>query len=100
FPVESMDPRLGLRAAVARKTAAGAVWMPEQRLTREEALRAFTAGAAYAEFAEGRRGLIREGFDADLTVFARDVMEVHVDELPGLTIAATVVGGSVEYAGS
>ena len=74
--------------------------MPEQRLTRAEALHAFTAGAAYAEFAEGRRGLIREGFDADLTVFARDVMEVHVDELPGLAIEATVVGGSVEYAGS
>jgi predicted amidohydrolase YtcJ len=100
FPVESMDPRLGLRAAVARKTAAGVVWMPEQRLTREEALRAFTAGAAYAEFAESRRGFIREGFDADLTVFARDLMEVHVDELPELAIEATVVGGSVEYAGS
>jgi predicted amidohydrolase YtcJ len=99
FPVESMDPRHGLRAAVARKTAAGAVWMPEQRLTRAEALYAFTAGAAYAEFAEGRRGLIREGFDADLTVFARDVMEVHVDELPQLRIEATVVGGCVEHAG-
>jgi predicted amidohydrolase YtcJ len=99
FPVESMDPRQGLRAAVARKTAAGTVWMPEQRLTRAEALHAFTAGAAYAEFAESRRGLIREGFDADLTVFARDVMEVHVDELPQVRIEATVVGGSVEHAG-
>jgi len=43
--------------------------MPEQRLRREEALHAFTAGARAAEFAEGRRGCIREGFDADLTVF-------------------------------
>lgn len=99
FPVESIDPREGLKAAVARKTAAGAVWMPEQRLTREEALHAFTAGAAYAEFAEGRRGLIREGFDADLTVFRRDVLDVHVDEIPGVPIAATVVGGRVVYAG-
>jgi predicted amidohydrolase YtcJ len=100
FPVESIDPRLGLRSAVSRKSAAGAVWMPEQRLKREEALHAFTAGAAYAEFAEARRGRIREGFDADLTVFGRDVMSVHVDELPAVPIAATVVRGRVVYAGS
>jgi predicted amidohydrolase YtcJ len=99
FPVESIDPRLGLRAAVSRKPASGAVWMPEQRLKREEALHAFTSGGAYAELAEGRRGRIREGFDADLTVFGRDVMSVHVDELPAVPIAATVVGGRVVYAG-
>src|SRR3954470_3314424 len=50
FPVEDIDPRLGLRAAVSRKPGARAPWMPEQRLRRDEALRAFTAGAAYAEF--------------------------------------------------
>ena len=100
FPVEAMDPRLGLRAAVARKSADGTAWMPEQRLRREEALHAFTAGAAYAEFAEGRRGCIREGFDADLTVFDRDVMNVHIDELPGVPVIATVVQGRVVYAGA
>ena len=99
FPVEDIDPRAGLRAAVTRKPAAGPAWMPEQRLRRDEALRAFTAGAAWAEFAEGRRGCIREGFDADLTVFGRDVMAVHVDELCSVPIAATVVGGRVVYAG-
>ncbi|HXL39839.1 MAG TPA: amidohydrolase [Myxococcales bacterium] len=99
FPVEGIDPREGLRAAVARKTAKGAVWMPEQRLRREEALHAFTAGAARAEFAEGRRGCIREGFDADLTVFGSDVMSVHIDELPRAPVTATVVQGRVVYAG-
>ncbi len=99
FPVESFDPREGLKAAVARKTASGAVWMPEQRLTRLEALHAFTTGAAYAEFEEGRRGLIREGFDADMTVFARDILTVHVDELPKVAVQASVVGGHVEHAG-
>ena len=98
FPVESIDPREGLKAAVARKSASGAVWMPEQRLTRLEALHAFTTGAAYAEFEEGRRGLIREGFDADMTVFAKDILSVHVDELPRVTVQATVVGGHVEHA--
>ena len=60
---------------------------------------AFTAGAAWAEFAEGRRGLIREGFDADLTVFRRDILAVHVDEIPYVPVSATVVGGRVVYAG-
>jgi predicted amidohydrolase YtcJ len=100
FPVEPIDPRLGLRAAVARKSADGTAWMPEQRLRREEALRAFTAGAAYAEFAEGRRGCIREGFDADLTVFGRDLMNVHIDEVPEIPVVATVVSGRVVYAGA
>jgi predicted amidohydrolase YtcJ len=99
FPVESPDPRLGLAAAAGRKLANGTTWMPEQRVTREEALKAFTAGAAYAEFAEARRGVIREGFDADLTVFERDIMSVHVDELAKVPIVATVVGGQVVYAG-
>jgi len=99
FPVEGIDPREGLRAAVSRKTSEGKAWMPEQRLTREEALRAFTAGAAWAEFAEGRRGCIREGFDADLTVLGHDVMAVHVDALPRVPVLATVVGGRVVYAG-
>jgi predicted amidohydrolase YtcJ len=99
FPVEGIDPREGLRAAITRKTSAGTAWMPEQRLRRDEALRAYTTGAAWAEFAEEYRGCIREGFDADLTVFRRDVMAVHADELPTLPIAATVVGGRVVFAG-
>jgi predicted amidohydrolase YtcJ len=99
FPVEDIDPRAGLRAAVTRKPDGGPAWMPEQRLRREEALRAFTAGAAWAEFAEARRGCIREGFDADLTVFGRDVMAVHADELRTVPVAATIVGGRVVYAG-
>jgi predicted amidohydrolase YtcJ len=99
FPVEEIDPRAGLRSAVTRKLASGAAWMPEQRLRREEALYAFTAGAAWAEFAEGRRGCIREGFDADLTVFGRDVMAVHVDEICTVPVTATVVQGRIVYAG-
>jgi predicted amidohydrolase YtcJ len=99
FPIESIDPRLGLRSAVARRAGNGQTWMPEQRLTRDEALLAFTSGAAYAEHAEERRGMIREGYDADLTVFDRDVLEVAIDELPEVGISATVVGGVVEYAG-
>jgi predicted amidohydrolase YtcJ len=99
FPVEDIDPRQGLRAAIARKLASGKTWMPEQRLRREEALRAFTAGAAFAEFAEEQRGCIREGFDADLTVFGSNLMTLPADELPRAPLAATVVQGRVVYAG-
>ncbi len=97
FPVESPDPRLGLAAAEERiPEGAREPWMPEQRLTRLEALRAFSAGGAYASRAEGRRGMIREGLDADLTAFAGDVMAVPLAALRGLPLRAVVVGGRVE----
>jgi predicted amidohydrolase YtcJ len=73
--------------------------MPEQRVSREEALRAFTAGAAFAERAEHRRGMIREGYDADLTLFGDDVLEVDERQLPRMRIVATVVGGRIEHRG-
>ena len=72
FPVELSDPRLGLFAAVTRTDLKGRPpggWLPEQRLTVDEALRAFTTGAAYAAFEEGWRGELRPGQAADLTVF-------------------------------
>lgn len=97
FPVESPDPRLGLVAAEERiPEGARQPWMPEQRLSRLEALRAFTVGAAYAARAEGRRGMLREGFDADLTAFAGDVMAVPAAALRELPVRAVVVGGRVE----
>jgi predicted amidohydrolase YtcJ len=99
FPIESPDPRGGLFAAEVRRPAGadkGApAWMPEQRLTREEALRCFTSGVAFAEHAESRRGQIKVGYDADLTAFARDVRAVDAEELPTLPIAAVVVGGKL-----
>jgi predicted amidohydrolase YtcJ len=99
FPVESPDPRLGLHAAeVRRPRGAADAWMPEERLTRQEALHGFTRGAAYAAFAESRRGMLRAGMDADLTVFGADLLEVPADELPGVPVTATIVAGQVEYA--
>jgi predicted amidohydrolase YtcJ len=97
FPVESHDPRAGLLAAEARRPPGREAFMPEQRLTREEALRAFTAGAAFAAHADGRRGVIRVGLDADLTVFDRDIMAVAPEELPRVEVTHTMVGGRFEY---
>ena len=94
FPVEEPDPRLGLHAAEARLVD-GQPWMPEQRLTRAEALACFTRGVAFAEHAEERRGAIRSGMEADLTGYAADVMAVPAEELPRLRIAATIVAGKL-----
>jgi predicted amidohydrolase YtcJ len=98
FPVESPDPRLGLAAAELRRPAGAAeAWRPEERLDRAEALRGFTAGAAYASFAEARRGVLREGADADLTVLDDDAMEVPAERWPEVPVRATVVAGRVVH---
>ena len=96
FPVEEPDPRSGLLAAETRRGRDGRVF-PGEALGRAEALRAFTAGAAFASFAEGRRGAVREGLDADLTAFGDDVMAVPAEALPSLPVTLTVVGGRVEH---
>jgi predicted amidohydrolase YtcJ len=98
FPVESPDPRLGLAAAELRCPAGAAeAWHPQERLGRHEALRAFTAGAAFAAFAEERRGVLREGADADLTVLGADALGVPAERWPEVPVLATVVAGRVAY---
>ncbi|MFT3916175.1 MAG: amidohydrolase [Anaeromyxobacteraceae bacterium] len=98
FPIEEPDPRGGLVAAETRTPAgAKAPFLPAERLGREEAVRAFTAGAAFAGFADGRRGMIREGLDADLTAFEGDVFSIPVGNLSSLPVAATIVGGEVVF---
>jgi predicted amidohydrolase YtcJ len=99
FPVEDIDPRAGIYSAETRSWTGGPPggWMPEQRLTREEAVRCFTVGAAYAAHAEAHRGRIQAGFDADVTAFAGDVMSVAAAELRALPVVFTMVGGRVEY---
>jgi predicted amidohydrolase YtcJ len=76
FPVESPNPFPGLAAAISREDAQGQPpggWMPEQRLTLEQALAAFTRGAAYAGFAEDRLGSLERGKYADFVLIDRDI---------------------------
>ena len=102
FPVEQEAPLLGLYAAITRQDLSGRPpdgWYPDQRLTRPEGLKLFTEDAAYAEFAEGRRGKISPGFDADLTVLDRDVVAgtLPASEIPKAKVLLTVVGGEVVF---
>jgi predicted amidohydrolase YtcJ len=97
FPVADPDPRAGLADAEERSPRGGPPLTPEQRVTRQEALRAFTAGGAYAAFAEARRGAVREGMDADLTVFAGDLAAASAAELRALPVLHAVVGGRIAW---
>jgi hypothetical protein len=101
FPVEEVAPVLGLYAAVTRQDIAGDPpegWMPAQRLTLDEAIAAFTTGAAYAEFAEDKRGMIAVGKLADLTVFDRALEPDR--SLLATKVAYTIVGGKIEFEAS
>jgi hypothetical protein len=98
FPVEETSPLLGLYAAVTRQDAEGRPpggFLPGERLTLEEALRAFTSEPAWAAFAEKNRGAAAPGFVADLTVFDRplaadrSLLATHAD--------LVIVGGRVVY---
>jgi predicted amidohydrolase YtcJ len=98
FPVEEPSPLLGIYAAVTRQDAQGAPaggWTPAQRLTLDEAIAAFTSGAAFAEGAEGRRGMIAVGKDADVTVFDRPLTPDR--QLLTTAILMTIVEGRVAY---
>ncbi len=100
FPVEIVNPFRGLYAAITRQDAEGKPpggWHPEQRLSLEEALRGFTAGAAYAAFAEDRLGIIRTGMQADLTLVDRDLFRASPQELLKSRVVTTIIAGQVAF---
>lgn len=100
FPVESVDPRLGLYSAVSRadgegKPAGG--WMPQEKLNAFEALRGFTLDAAYAGFGENELGSLAPGKRADFVVLAEDPLAVPDARLRTLDVRATYVDGRPVY---
>ncbi len=100
FPVEAVDPRLGLFAAVARQDLEGwpeGGWYPEERVTREAALRGFTLDAAYAGFMEDLVGSLEPGKRADFVVLDRDYMTIPVEEIPNMAILETWLDGERVY---
>ncbi len=101
-PVETPDVFQGLYAAVARRRATepdGAPWHPEQALTVEEALRAYTVGPAYASGEEDVRGTLGVGRLADFVVIDRDLLRVTPEEMLHARVDATVIGGEMVYSG-
>jgi len=102
FPIESIDPRKGLYAAVTRQDLEGnpaGGWLPEQRLTFQQALAAFTSGAAKAVGREDDNGTLAPGRYADITVFEEELLDVSPEAIVRTRITATVIGGSVYLPG-
>ncbi|THD81812.1 MAG: amidohydrolase [Phenylobacterium sp.] len=99
-PVERGAPLIEFYAAVARKDlngVSGPDWRPEEALSRPEALKLFTASAAYARFAENDLGVIAVGKRADLSAFSVDLMKAPVAEIPKGHAVLTVVDGQIVY---
>ncbi len=96
-PVEPVDPIADYHAAVTRKMKNGLIFYPEQKMTREEALRVRTIDAAYGAFEEDIKGSLEVGKLADVTVFSKDFYTVADDEIPDIQVLYTIVGGEVRY---
>ena len=100
WTVAPISPILGIYAAVTRRTLDAKNpngWVPEEKITVEEALRAYTAGNAYGVFAEDRRGKLVPGYLADLVLLDRDLTRIPPEEIEQAKVRATVVGGRVVF---
>jgi predicted amidohydrolase YtcJ len=96
-PVEDVNPIPSFYGMVARIDKAGRVFVPSQRLTRDEALRAYTLNNAYASFQERELGSLTPGKYADVVVMSQDIMRIPESEIPSARVDYTIVAGTVRY---
>ncbi len=98
YPVEPITPFRGLYAAITRRSEEGQQeYFPDQRLTIDQAIAAYTTGSAYAEFAEHDKGLLQPGMLADFVVLDRDITRVAPAAILKTQVLRTVVGGRTVY---
>lgn len=98
YPVEPVTPFRGLYAAVTRKGEDGKQeYYPQQKLTIEQAIAAYTTGSAYAEFAEKDKGKLAPGMLADFAVLDRDLTAIPPEKILGTQVLRTVVGGRTVF---
>ena len=100
FPVEEPDPLRGLYAAITRQDSAGnppGGFLAKEKLTRAEALRTWTIGAAYAAFEEKDKGSLEPGKLADFVVLSKDIMSIPEPEILQTKVLMTVIGGQTVY---
>jgi predicted amidohydrolase YtcJ len=98
YPVEPVTPFRGLYAAVTRKSEDGRQqYFPEQKLTMDQAVSAYTSGSAFAEFEEKEKGKLAAGMLADFVVLDHDVTAVSADKVLTTKVLRTVVGGKTVY---
>ncbi|KAJ7782863.1 amidohydrolase family-domain-containing protein [Mycena metata] len=103
FPVESPNPLSTFYAAITRLSPDGKSphgpggWFPEQRLTRQEALRGMTIDPAYASFTEATLGSLEAGKRADFVILSQDIMTIAPDQILSTQVIATVIDGAPVY---
>jgi predicted amidohydrolase YtcJ len=100
WPVAPFAPLTGIAAAVLRQTIDGANpggWMPEQRLTVEQALIAYTANNAYAGFQENRLGRLAPGYLADMVVLDQDLLRIDPQKITDTKVLRTIVAGQERF---
>jgi predicted amidohydrolase YtcJ len=98
--VAPLSPILGIHAAVTRRTIDGknpSGWIPEQKVTVEEAVRAYTSSCAYAEFAEKSKGTLEAGKLADVVVLSQNIFRIDPNEIQNTSVVYTIVGGRIVY---
>ena len=96
-PVEDVNPIPSFYGMVARVAKDGKVFVPSQRLTRAEALRAYTLNNAFASFSERTVGSLTPGKYADVVVLSKDIMKIPEQEIPSARVDVTIVGGVVRF---
>jgi predicted amidohydrolase YtcJ len=102
WTVAPLNPLEGIKAAVTRQTLDGknpSGWVPEQKITLDEAIRAFTLGSAYAEFQDKVKGSLTPGKLADLVILDRDIFKMDPAALDQVKVALTVVDGRTVFEG-
>ena len=96
FPVEQVSPLLTFYAAVARQDLSGFPsrgYFAEQALTREQALKGMTTWAAYSNFEEHEKGMLKPGYYADITVLSHDLMRINLSEIPKVAVKLVFLAG-------
>ncbi|MFO7575400.1 MAG: amidohydrolase [Bacteroidales bacterium] len=100
YSVEPLNPMEGLYAAVTRKDRMGEEgdgWIPEEKLTMEEAIKYYTLGASYSQFMEERKGMLKQGYLADIVITDRDLLTIPEDEIMKTKVVYTITGGKVVH---
>jgi len=96
-PVEEIDPVASFDCSVTRRLPDGSLFFPEQRMSREQALRSYTLNNAHAAFEEKVKGTLTPGRLADVTVFSKDLLTVPDHKIRTASVDYTIVGGRVRY---
>lgn len=102
WTVAPLDPVLSVYAAVTRRTLDGRNpkgWVAEQKISVEEAVRAYTVGSAYAEFQEAVKGTIATGKLADLVILSRDIFKIDPRDIEKVRVVMTIMDGRVVFEG-